>query len=131
MMKKLYPADKVKFLHLVREPKSWNVSVNHWLQGPDKGPWWQARYSRLLGAKFGTPSFLQKFEDHTTFIKNLFKNEPDRLLILNLEKDDSKENMMKFCKFAGVDIASTPACSEPFPHLHEGGYKKKLSDKPA
>merc|ERR1712118_376068 len=66
-----------------------------------------------MGAPWGSEQFFKNYEMHNEWVRKLFRDSPDRLLPLNLEDDDSIENMQKFCKFVG---ANATVCSEPFPH---------------
>lgn len=119
VMKALYPGDKVKFVLTERTPQKWKASIDHWVNRPDKGNKFKKAYGKLMGAGYGTPEFYEKYEAHNAFIKDLFKDEPDRLLVLNLEDDDSVQNMKKLCDFVGV---KGPQCNTGFPHSNQNAY---------
>jgi len=132
-MKKIYPADKVKFVHLERDTQKWHLSVKTWLRTPSKGGYWKGEYSRLMGAPWNSDKFAEKYETHNQFIRNLFADEPDRLLVLNLEKGNATENMMKFCEFVGIEPTSNEHCMQPFPHEHHqtnAAYEAKKAALP-
>jgi len=111
-MKDRYAPDKLKFVLTERDPASWRMSVNAWVQ---KHPWHKCWYSDLMNATFGTEEFYLKYEAHNQYVKDLFKDTPDRFLVLRLMQDDGVENMQKFCLFVGVN---NTICNQPFPHVN-------------
>jgi hypothetical protein len=115
-MKARYPADLVKFVLTERIPSKWRSSIDRWVHRKDKGERFMNMYGQLMGAKFGSEEFYEMYEQHNAFIKQLFADQPDRLLVLNLEEDDPVKNMQKFCKFVNIDPEDLPACNRPFPH---------------
>eukprot|EP00746_Dinoflagellata_sp_MGD_P152228 gnl/MRDRNA2_/MRDRNA2_83523_c0_seq1.p1 gnl/MRDRNA2_/MRDRNA2_83523_c0~~gnl/MRDRNA2_/MRDRNA2_83523_c0_seq1.p1 ORF type:complete len:346 (+),score=44.94 gnl/MRDRNA2_/MRDRNA2_83523_c0_seq1:89-1126(+) len=119
VMKERYPANHVKFVLTERKPEKWRKSVDSWVEHKEliyhKGHLTSSQYGSLMGQEFGTEEFYAGYQKHNEFIKDLFKDEPDRLLVLNLEEGNSTENMMKFCKFVGYE--SHPACNNPFPRV--------------
>ena len=59
--------------------------------------------------------FIERYEKHNQTVLEYFKNRPDDLLTMCIEKEDGWE---KLCKFLGKDIPN-----EPFPHSNRGDYK--------
>lgn len=129
-MKKRYSESELKFVHLERRPEAWRKSVDLWLNRPNQKKMdgvsvkdrMKAQYSHLMGAKYGTSKFYDQYEEHNKFIRNLFMDQPHRLLILNLQDDDPLENMKKFCEFVGQP--NHMACAETFPHAKDITSKK-------
>ena len=102
-----YPATRVKFVHTERRLDSWSASVRNWIYNhrgktPTLLKLWTRRYSNLMGAEFDTEEFYKKYTLHNQFVRKLFRDEPDRLLILNLEDGDPLANMQKLCKHVGL-----------------------------
>lgn len=126
-MKKMYPADHVKFVHTERRPERWNKSVAAWIRRPDKGKHFAKMYGHLMQAKFGSKEFNENYERHNQFIRDLFKDQPDRLLILNLEDDDPIENTQKLCAFVGISNVTNRRCNQAFPHSNANRKKKHFS----
>jgi len=133
-MAERYPVDKVKFVLTERDPESWQKSIDSWVISH---PWHECWYSDLMQAKFGKPEFYQKYEEHNAYIRNLFKDTPDRLLVLDVVNGDAVKNMQKFCRFVGVN---TSICNKPFPHanaqdysssavIEEGPFPSPLADR--
>eukprot|EP00746_Dinoflagellata_sp_MGD_P009754 gnl/MRDRNA2_/MRDRNA2_119946_c0_seq1.p1 gnl/MRDRNA2_/MRDRNA2_119946_c0~~gnl/MRDRNA2_/MRDRNA2_119946_c0_seq1.p1 ORF type:complete len:268 (+),score=38.35 gnl/MRDRNA2_/MRDRNA2_119946_c0_seq1:77-880(+) len=128
-VKERYSPHQLKFVHLERRPERWRKTVDLWL---NKKGGFHKYYGKLMGVKYGTPEFYTSYEAHNAYIRNLFKDQPERLLILNLEDDDPVENMQKFCDFVGQ--SNHPACKQGFPYIkHEAkrekgyGFKKMSS----
>eukprot|EP00746_Dinoflagellata_sp_MGD_P149267 gnl/MRDRNA2_/MRDRNA2_81321_c0_seq1.p1 gnl/MRDRNA2_/MRDRNA2_81321_c0~~gnl/MRDRNA2_/MRDRNA2_81321_c0_seq1.p1 ORF type:complete len:355 (-),score=52.29 gnl/MRDRNA2_/MRDRNA2_81321_c0_seq1:60-1124(-) len=122
VMKERYPSNKVKFVLTERAPHKWRKSVDAWIAHKEviykKGNKTGFQYGKLMGQDYGTPEFYEGYQKHNEFIKDLFKDDPDRLLVLNLEEGNSTENMQKFCKFVGFE--AHPACKKPFPRVGAG-----------
>lgn len=121
-MKKRYSDTELKFVHLERRPEAWRKSVDLWLNRPNQkrvdgvsnSEHMKAQYGKLMGATYGDSRFYELYTEHNKFIRDLFKDQPHRLLILNLQDDNGFENMKKFCEFVGQP--NHTACTEVFPH---------------
>lgn len=116
-MKAKYADKDVKFVHVERRTDRWLASVDAWLKKPSKKST-SVVYSHLMGADHGTKQFAENYEKHNARIREIFKHEPHRLLVLNLEDNDPVQNMEKFCEFIGVDPKKDARCMNKFPHAN-------------
>jgi len=123
-MKDRYAPDKLKFVLTERDPASWRTSVNACVE---KNPWHDCWHSDLMNATFATEEFYLKYEAHNQYVKDAFKDTPDRLLVLRLMQDDGVKNMQKFCRFVGVN---NTICNQPYPHENSQEYTSLLQTPP-
>lgn len=108
-MKDYYQANQVKFVLTERKKEQWTQSVNRWMINK---PHYKCWYGTMMKAPFGSSEFYANYVAHNEYIKQLFTDEPSRLLVLNLEDGDPIQNMHKLCDFVGANHSS---CNHPFP----------------
>ena len=108
-----YPA--AKFVLTWRDPAAWNASIAHWTTSVK--PWAFERYARFMGDGVpGSAAFLAAYRRHSELVRTLFRDEPDRLLVLNVEDDGAADAMRRLCAFVEPALLRVePACRGPFP----------------
>lgn len=115
----------MKFVHLERAPEKWHKTVVKWMQRWPKKECAYSAAMRVHPKKVTSSEFLAGYHEHNKRIREIFKDQPDRLLILNIEEGNSTESMQKFCDFVGIDKTKHEACNKPFPHQNSNKNSKK------
>lgn len=117
----------VKFVLQERDPEAWRRSIDHWMEVKPHLKCW---YGEVMQAPYGSEEFYSGYAKHNEWVKQLFSDEPDRLLVLNMSDVERRpvEQMQKFCGFLGINH---PNCSMGFPHTNTvrqaQGYTVKQS----
>lgn len=101
-LKELYP--NARFIITTRPKSEWLLSMK-WMLTDGKVKWNHGRKIDCYHKTFyGTSSFNSKileraYDKHHEYVKNLFKDEPNRLLEVNINKPDLK----LIARFTGID----------------------------
>ncbi len=108
-----------KFILTIRDEQSWLKSFYSYFKNSGNDNW-----SPFLLGNYNLDDiksvdndeyFISKFREHNQSVINYFKNQPERLLVLNVFKDNNKWD--KICSFLECDIPNIS-----FPHLNKGLY---------
>ena len=96
-----------KFILTVRDSKSFAKSFENYFKGSP----WEIKKPRDLEKR------VKEFKNHNKEVIEYFKNQPSKLLILNILKNEGWEELCKFL--------NKPIPTKPFPHKNIGKYKRK------
>ena len=96
-----------KFILTLRNKNSWAKSFKNYFKASP----WEIYKPQDLEQR------IRKYEQRNKEILEYFKDEPSRLLIIDLIKGDG---WVELCKFL-----DKPIPNKPFPHKNKGKYKKK------
>ena len=128
-----------KFVLTTRAAATWNASIVYWttvvktnkfrnyaqlMARPDDGgaaPPGAGNGSRVDPVDAippGSRRFVEAYERYNSRICDLFRDSGDRLLELDLERDDPVDAMRRFCAFVDPKLLGRPECHEPFPHAN-------------
>mmetsp|Transcript_95948 Transcript_95948/g.169607 ORF Transcript_95948/g.169607 Transcript_95948/m.169607 type:complete len:304 (-) Transcript_95948:19-930(-) len=115
----------VKFVLQERDPEDWRRSIDHWMQVKPHLKCW---YGEVMQASYGSEEFYRGYARHNEWVKQLFSDEPERLLVLNMSDVVRRpvEHMQKFCSFLGINH---PNCSMGFPHTNTPGKAQDYRDR--
>ena len=105
---------KSKFILTIRNKKTWIKSIENFFK--NKG----INREDILFLKidhFDKKVFLQRFKAHNKDVIKYFKDKPEKLLVLDIEKGDGWK---KLCKFLDKRVPK-----KPFPWANKGGYREK------
>jgi hypothetical protein len=109
-MDRRYPGSK--FILTIRNEQKWIKSMVNYF-GKENTPMREWIYG------FGCPKgnekiYLERYRKHNKEVIEYFKNRPDDLLILSLERGDGWNELCNFLK--------VPVPDKPFPHVNKSNY---------
>ncbi|MCK7590235.1 hypothetical protein M0G43_06600 [Subsaxibacter sp. CAU 1640] len=132
-----------KFILTIRDEDSWVKSASKFFTTPDgsssKGwiidfmkflrprrSYWRNKYllrNFIYGSfKFNKQEYLNRYKKHNKEVISHFKNDPDKLLIIDLINESNKWD--KLCNFLDKEVPK-----DPFPHINSSNINDSSSIK--
>ena len=125
-----YPGSK--FILTFRDERNWlhavmrhfSTSYNKWRAGWNQDPFTNRVHQILYGRQDFEPDiFLSRYRRHNAEVLEYFRNRPDDLLIMNMDRGDG---WAALCGFLGCSVPTTP-----YPYLNGIGTYMMSEEHPA